>query len=74
MARKVLNNIGDPLLGLRRTLKQLITDRNRIEELFRRGGCIDDECRRRLATLDTDIRSLRAAALDAMQERRNFQG
>jgi hypothetical protein len=72
MARKVLNNVGDPLLGLRRTLKQLITDRNRIEEMFRRGGCIDDEFRHRLTTLDSDIRSLRASALDAMQERRSF--
>ena len=73
MVRKVLKNIGDPLHGVRRTLKQLIVDRTRIEELFHRGGCVDQECQRRLMVLDGHIRSLRATALAAMQERRSFR-
>lgn len=71
--RKVLNNIGDPLHGLRATLKQMIVDRTRLEEMFHRGGCVDDECRRRLHIIDGDIRALRTAALAAMLERRSFK-
>ena len=74
MVRKVLNNIGDPLHGLRRTLKQMIVDRTTMEDMFHRSGCVDDECRRRLVALDSDIRALRTAALAAMHERRGFKG
>ena len=69
----MLRNIGDPLHGVRQTLKQLIVDRTRIEDLFNRGGCVDEECRRRLQVLDSHIRTLRSTTLAAMQERRNFR-
>ncbi len=69
MARRVLKNLADPLVRMRRELKQLAIERQHMADEIRRFGDVDGDRERRLAELEKEALRLRTTASEAMRRR-----